>query len=406
MSKEKMYIVASNVDDSIKAVSSVYEIFIVPTFVEFEKFIEGTPISIDTIIVSANDLPFTSTNMSRLINLVNSRFLKLRKNCIYLVDFDTDLNVVREFLDDIKDIIVCYQGDLSMQFISDIVDGTGRDSDETETEVATYRMRAKDYVESQNIKKYQTDENRYPTDEDLLSDVPPVEEPRIVLPDVNVTTNVYYVVGKNSIERSLFTFLEAQYLSLIGKVVFMESDLQYHTLSDMVTKSGVSIDFYELLDFKMNPSGVLERIKMSQERLIFIGCKNRMDMDYNFVYDVILSNLEDFVDYFVKECDFDQAPYGSFYNIVCGDTVPEVLECVNSLKYDIDPECVSFVGLRTRDIAPVNIYSQEMASIIQVLMHNDKVKAEVISAYGVRMRKEGFIYDLSSIIGGGNPRQN
>lgn len=406
ISKERMFIVAGNVDDSIKGITPVYDITIVPNFLEFEEFIDTTPIKIGTIIISANELQFTSVNMERLINLLNKDFLKLTGKCLYLIDNETDKHVVSSYLEEASEgKILCYQGDLSMSFISDIVDGTGRDSDESEVEVVTYRMRASEYIQNQQIKKYETDEEKYETDEENLAGIPAVEEPKTIIPDVEVVTTCYYVVGANSIERSLFTFLEAQYLALIGKVIFMESDVTYHTLTDMVTKSNVDYEYFDVEEFKINCSGTLERIKMSQNRIIFIGSKKRTVYDYNFMYDILLSNLENNIDFFIKECDFDQTPYGEYYNIVCEDTVPKLLECVNSLCYDVDSKYASFIGIRTRDLGPLNINSTEMSDMVKVLLQKEDLVAEVVSAYGINLKGDNFVYDLFSYIGRGNQRQ-
>lgn len=405
INKENMFIIASNVDDSIKGITPIYDITVVPTFLEFEEFIDSTPMKIGTIIISAKELQFTSVNMERLINTLNKDFLKLTGKCLYLIDESMNKDVISNYLDEASARrVLCYQGDLSMSFISDIVDGTGRESDESEVEIVTYRMRASEYVQNQQIKKYETDEDKYETDEDSLTGIPTVEEPKTIIPSVDITTTCYYVVGANSIERSLFSFLEAQYLALSGKVIFMESDVTYHTLTDIVTKSNVDYEYYDVEEFKVNCYGTLDKIKMSQSRIIFVGSKRRTKYDYDFMYDILLSNLDKNIDYFIKECDFDQTPYGEYYNIVCEDTVPKVIECINSLCYDVDPKYASFIGVRTRDLSPININSSEMTDLVRILLQKENLVAEVVSAYGINLKGDNFVYDLFSYIGRGNPR--
>lgn len=406
ISKERMFIVAGNIDDSIKSVTPVYDISIFSNFLLFEDYINTTPIVLGSIVISERELPFTSSNMARLLDLLSAPFLKLTGSCIYLIGEDTSKDAVSSFLEDNGiETIIFYQGDLSSRFISDIVSGAGRIADEAETEVITYRMRASEYAVAQNIKKYESDDNTYETDEERLSEIPAIEEPIIQVPSVDIMSNTYYVVGKLSMERTLFTFIEAQYLSLSGKTLIVESDVQYHRLTDMALKSSVEFEFIDIEDFNVNPTKIIQDIKASSARLIIIGCKNRIMFDYDFVFDILSSNLMGYVDFFIKECDFTQTPYGSYYNIVCADTVPDVLECCNSLVYDVDEEKVVMIGVRTNSKNECNITSTEMTEIVRIVLEKNNLIAEVVEANGINLRGEGIVYDVFSIISRGNERQ-
>lgn len=406
ISKERMFIVAGNIDDSIKSVTPVYDISIFSNFLLFEDYINTTPIVLGSIVISERELPFTSSNMARLLDLLSAPFLKLTGSCIYLIGEDTSKDAVSSFLEDNGiETIIFYQGDLSSRFISDIVSGAGRIADEAETEVITYRMRASEYAVAQNIKKYESDDNTYETDEERLSEIPAIEEPIIQVPSVDIMSNTYYVVGKLSMERTLFTFIEAQYLALSGKTLIVESDVQYHRLTDMALKSSVEFEFIDIEDFNVNPTKIIQDIKASSARLIIIGCKNRIMFDYDFVFDILSSNLMGYVDFFIKECDFTQTPYGSYYNIVCADTVPDVLECCNSLVYDVDEEKVVMIGVRTNSKSECNITSTEMTEIVRIVLEKNNLIAEVVEANGINLRGEGIVYDVFSIISRGNERQ-
>ncbi len=406
ISKEKMFIVAGNVDDSIKSVTPVYDISIYPNFLMFEEFINTTPIVLSTIVISERELPFTSTNMARLLDLLATPFLKLTGTCVYLISEDTSKDAVSSFIEDNGIInISFYQGDLSSRFISEIVSGSARVADESETEVITYRMRASEYAVEQNIKRYESDDDSYITDEEALSGIPDMPEPQVEIPSIDVISNTYYVVGKSSMERTLFTFIEAQYLSLTGKTLIVESDVQYHRLTDMCLKSDAQFDYIDISEFNVNPTKVIQDIKNSIAKLVIIGCKNRTVYNYDFTFDLLLSNLSGYVDFFIKECDFSQTPYGSCYNIVCADTVPDVLECCNSLMYDVDEDKVTMIGVRCNSKTEVNISSSEMTDIVRVVLEKDNIKAEVVEANGINLRGEGIVYDVLSIISRGNERQ-
>lgn len=406
IAKEKMFIVAGNIDDSIKSISAVYDISIFPNFVAFEDYINTTPIVLGCIIISERELPFTSTNMARVLDLLAAPFLKLTGNCIYLISEETSKDVVSSFFEDNQiTTIIAYQGDLSQRFIGDIISGAARIADESETEVITYRMRASEYAIAQNVKKYETDDDGYVTDEEALAEIPDIPEPMVEVPSVDILTSIYYVVGKQSLERTLFTWIEAQYLSLNGKVLIIESDVMYHRLTDMVMKTDFDFELIDMFDFMVNPTAVINQIKTSAAKLIVLGCKQRTYYDYDFTFDIIVSNLTGWVDYFIKECDFSQTPYGQFYNIVCADTVPDILECCNSLAYDVDEEKVVMVGLRTAQQSDINCSSKEMQDIVQSVLEKNKLQAEVVEAKGINLKGEEVVYDVFSIISRGNERQ-
>ena len=152
IAKEKMFIVASNIDDSIKSVTPVYDITIFPNFLKLESYLDSTPAVLGSIIISERELPFTSTNMSRLLEMLAQPFLKLTGSCIYLIGEGTSKDVVSDFLEDNQITNIMYQGDLSSRFIADVVSGAARIADESETEIITYHMRASEYAMAQNIK--------------------------------------------------------------------------------------------------------------------------------------------------------------------------------------------------------------------------------------------------------------
>lgn len=406
IAKDKMFVVAGNIDDSIKSITPVYDISIYPNFLLFEDYINSTPVRLGSIVISERELPFTSTNMARLLDILSAPFLKITGPCIYLISNETSKDAVSSFLEDNGiESIVYYQGDLSSRFISDIISGAARVADEAETEVITYRMRASEYAVSQNIKKYETDEEPYETDEELLSKIPSMEPPEVQIPSVDVQSNTYYFVGKRSLERTLFAFIGAQYLALSGKTILIESDVQFHRLTDIAMRSSTEFEYLDLVDFNTNPTKTIQDIKASNARLIILGTTERIVYDYDFVFDIISSNLLGYIDFFVKECDFTQTPYGSYYSIICADTVPDILECCDSIVYDVDEEKVTMIGVRTNAKSECNVSSSEMTDICRVVLDKTKLVAQVVEANGINLRGEDIVYDVFSVIGRGNERQ-
>lgn len=405
-SRDKLILVAGNVDDSIKSITPVYDITIYPTFLKFEEFINGTPIVIDSIIILERELQFTSANMARILSLLAEPFLKLTGKLVYLISPETSAKAVQSFIDenDIKNFVF-YQGDLNSQFIANVISGVVRDADEEETEIVTYRVRATEYAVSQGVKKYESDKGDYITDEEELMDIPDLPEPQTQIPDINILSNTYYFVGEPSYERTLLSFIVAQYLSLNGKTLIVESDVEYHRLSDMVLRANVKYEFYYIDKFFENPTNVLNEIKMSNANLIVLGIEERYKYDYIFLFDLLWNNLQGYINYFIKECDFREAPYSQAYNIVCANTVPDVIKCCQQLMYDIDENNVNIISVRTNRKNECNLTSTETAEMFKAMLDKDYINAQVVELTGLCLKGDESIYDIFSIIGRGNERQ-
>ena len=403
IARDKLFIVAENIDDSLQAQITAYELKIFRTFTELESYINRVPVVLETLVISQRVLPFTGQNMQRVINLTESPFLRLTGNVVYLINKDVDYDVVNNFLDDrqINNWAV-YQGDLSVKFITDIVMGNGRQAQESVNEIVTYRMRASDYVKQQNQLKYEDNTAKYLTDDDLLQGIPDVEEPEEIMPVSEHSLKISYIVGEPSVERSLMVFLASQYLSMKQRVLILERDSEYHTLGEIVTKSSAKYTYIDVEEFLKDVSAALDKVRNAKYRLIFIGSKNRTKYDYNFLFEVLQSNLKDSLDYMIRECDFEDTPYGKYYTVVCQNNIPAILRCCNSIKYEINPEMVTFVGVQSSSLGALNLTSREMQGIIEILLSCNGIFTLVVQARGLVLKNEEVVYDILSIINRGN----
>lgn len=397
--KDKMYLVAGNVDDSIKSQTTVYDITLFKSFVDFEKYVDSTPVIIDTLVLTTNELQFTNTNMMRLLAILDSPFMKIKGNVVYLVDNTYDLKTINDFLNS-KSLTswAVYQGDLSNKFISEIVSGEGRQTVEGQVDIVTYRIRASDYVKQQTSLKYESDDNDYMTDENMLRDIPDEVEPEDINPTTEAIAKVNYVVGDNSIERTLMAFFLAQYRSMERKTIIIEKDSEYHTLTEFVTKTGIDCEFITIDEIVDDITSVINTIRATAKKLIVIGCIKRMVYDYNFIMDILQSNLKTDVSYFIRECNYEETPYGRTYSIVVKNTVPDVLKCCNSLKFDIIPDDVTFIGMQLGNLGPVNITSKEMNAVITSVLGKNGIVAQVIKTEGVLLKGDEVVYDILGIL--------
>lgn len=402
IARDKVFVVADNVDDSLQVRVTAYDVKVFRTFTEFESYINATPVVLDTLVISARVVPFTGQNMSRVLMSVNSPFLKLNGGVLYLVDQDTDMDTVNLFLEEknLRNWIV-YSGDLSAKFITDVVTGTGRNMQEGINEVVTYRIRTEEYIKQQNQLHYENTGERYEIDSELQG-IPTIDEPEEIIPSIGEDTILNYIVGEPSLERSLLVFLLAQYLSLKQKVLILEKDTDYHMLGEILTKSTVPFKYVDVEDLFKDVSQAMDQIKGSNDNLIFIGSKNRVKYDYNFTFDLLWSNLKENFNQMIRECDFDETPYGRYYTVVTQNTVPALLKCCNSLKHAIDTQMVTFVGMQSSNLGALNLTSAEMKGITELVLNCNGIAAQVVQANGLLLKGDSVVYDILGVINRGN----
>lgn len=398
ISKPKMIIVSSLLDDSIKAITPIYDVLLFKSFVDLEQFVDATPIIVDTLIVSADACAFNSTNMVRLMNVYKSPFFTLQGSLIYLVGQEVKLEVVLNFVESkqLQDWVV-YQGDLAPGFISDIITGEGRSSEEGRVDLVTYRVRTNDYVAMTNNGETLFVDNDYVTDDEDLAGIPDVSIPEDVIPTIQDEALTYHVVGKNSVERTLFAFLLQQYLSMSGKTLIVERDWHFHLLTEFVTKAGVDCEFIQVKELFKDIRQGINRIANTTKRMVVVGCVDYVDYDYTLLFDILVSNLSDHVSNFVKECSFEEAPYGKPYIIVMGNTIPAVLESCSLLSFEIGAD-TTFVGLELNELYPATLTSDEMSTVISSALQVDKITSQVIKAKSLLLRKGSNLYDICSLI--------
>lgn len=402
MIRDKMFVISELLDESIKSQTPVYDVSLFKTFLDFENFIEGTPIIINTLIITTRELPFNNSNMARLMQSINSPFLQITGPLIYIVDEGYNKRVIDNFMkqNSIEKYAI-YQGTVDVRFVTDIITGEARDSQEQQTYEVTYRIRAKDFIKQADSLKYEDVEQHYKADEEDLQDIPDEEEPKDIRPELDYDTNITYVAGCDREERTVMAFLIAQYKSLTGKTVIIEHDEQYHRLTEYYTKSQLeNVLFITMNEIYQNVQEVISRIKNSQDRLIVIGCIDKVTYDYNFMFTLLYSNLRTFVSDFIMECNFDEVPYGVSVIYVTANTVPQVLETATNIVQVVDPKRTIFIGLQMHDINPIDLNTDEMLAIFAAVLSFNEVDGEVFYAGSIKLKGDKSAYDIFSIISG------
>lgn len=400
MIRDKMFVISELLDESIKSQTPVYDISLFRSFIDFENFIEGIPVIINTLVITTNELPFNNSNMARLMQSVNSPFLQITGSIIYIIDDSYQKKVVESFMkqNEVQKYAV-YQGTIDVRFVTDIITGEARESQEQQAYEVTYRIRAKDFIKQADALKYDDLDTHYVSDEEDLQDIPDEEIPDDIRPSEDYDTEITYISGSDREERTVLAFLIAQYKSLSGKTVIIEHDKEFHRLTEYYTKSGIEDAlFITMNEVYQNVHEVIVKIIETSSKLIVIGAIDRINYDYSFIFSLFYSNLRTYVTDFIMECDYKEVPYGVHVIYVTANTVPQVLETAVNIRQVVDTDKTVFIGLQMHDIAPIDLATQEMTSIFAAVLNLEDVIGEVLYAGSIKLKGEQSAYDIFSII--------
>lgn len=400
VAREKMFVVSEILDESIKSQTTVFDVRLFKNYVDFESFIEGTPIIINTLVITSRELPFNNSNMTRLSTTLGSPFLRIDGQVIYVIDNDYDKKVVTKFFENnnFGVSVVIYQGDITLRYVTDIVTGEARDVQENKTYEVVYRVRASEYVKKQSTLSYETLDDDYVTDEDDMEGIPEEEVPEDIVPEANLDLQIKYVCGVDREERTAIVFLMAQYLSLSSKTIIIEHDKDYHRLTEFYTKSQIGGLFINIMEIYQNVAEVINRIKQTPEKLIVIGTVERVKYDYNFLFTLLYNNLRDSVSYMIMECDFHELPYNVNTIYVSANTVPEILKLATSIVQPVIPEKTKFIGMQMNRLNPCYVNTPEMLSILSVILEKNKLDGQVLFTGGIKLKEDNSTYDIFSIL--------
>ena len=390
ISKDRVFVISSNVDDSIKSVSLYSEVHLFKTFTAFENYVDVNPIDAETIIINSKDLPFTNSSMNRIVAILNSTFVALNGNMYYLVDDEQ----IKEKVDELckrngYDKLKClYLRTLYARDVASVLTGEALSSKETAVELRTFRIRAADYVRTKGEQESLDYSDKYITDEDELSgitDEPVPEDLRFSSKPKAVRCNI---CCNNLRERSVWVLLKAQYLAMNGKTLVLERDTDYHTLFDMLTKSDIDYEFFDVVDIIRDVSDVIQQIRSCRSKLIFIGTKARLKYNYDVLLDILMSNLDDNVDYYIYESTLNNIPYGVRVDIVTPTTVPELLRSLNEMSGISRFEDVTFIGLDITNLGSVSITESEYKAVLETILQENNIKSVVVRTRGIILRRE------------------
>ena len=367
------------------------------TMEELAQHIETTPIRAEFLYFTQETIPHTNTTLNYLIRMLENPFLKVDRVCYITEQGAKEIPSVKYIIEEKGfqnwEIV---EGFLTREYVTGIITGSLRTDSFNKKRKALYRVPRTAYVQDR-IKNKQALEEEYIDDEKLLKDVPPVDVPEPTIHESSEVAPIIHIAGQKCDERTALAFLIGQYLAMEGKTVMLDKDVEYHTLSEFCTKSGVDCRMITISEFLEDPNPQLEIIKGCPEKFIVITAVERIRYSYAFLCNVLYANLASRISFFIREDDLDEAPLTQHYLVAMPASVIGCLSTcesidVNYVKY------MHFVGVNLQSLMETRI--QNGATIDAIL--SDVLGAAIKGSQIINIRslKIGGAdsYDLRSII--------
>lgn len=397
MVTKTLIVVSSLVDATIKEYQPDVDFRIFKTIEELGNYLDKNPLRAQTLYFTKEVTGGLNASFTYMRKLVTENDYLVVDNVIYLTEENSDeLESINYLIEEFNltnwEII---QGSMSRAFVTEIINGTFRGDKMNVKYKAVYRQPRADYVKNK-IKQYSSMEEDYTDDDHDLADIPDEEIPEIPVPQIKEHLDYVYIAGLKGLERTAFAFIAAQYLSLTEKTLIVESDNDYHTVTEFATKAGVEATYVTITQIYENPTLAIEIIKNAKTNLVIISCVDRIDFDYKYICQLLYYNLiEDFT-YLVVETDLEEISTDHVSVVTVPSTVLGVLSTGEKIDKSYVPFC-RFVGINLNYLPEIHVNSGIVVStLLSDILSVQDIICPVVTINSLKM--SGAIYDLGSIL--------
>lgn len=397
--KQTVVVISRLIDITLSERQRDTEFLIFKTLEELDEYSNRTPIRASALYFSDDILTIINPSLDFLYNLLQRTYVSVDK-VVMVADIDS------KAIDAFKMIIetngiqnwTYISGDLSREFMVGVITGSALDDSFDMKRKVVIRVPRQEYVQIKSQHLEQMRGEHYKDDDNSLEEM----EDEVIIPiapmDIEAIAQVYNIIGEPTIERRLYTFIIAQYLSLQGKTILIESDSDYHQLGDMITKSGVKYAEFSVTDFYDDCSAVLQKIDDSNASLICILSRGKFNYNYQFLVNLIYSNLSDRIKYIMKEGNFGDEPPATPYTIVFPATVPECIKASEKVRISTLNNAF-FVGVHLNTPKQIRIQnSNQFIPIVEDITHSQgSIKGALVELNSLLIGGD-TTYDIGSVL--------
>ena len=399
MQTKTIIVISGQVDATIKEYQPDVDFKIYRTIEEFGNVLDTTPIRAQTLFFTKDVVGGVNTTLSYLRTLLTENDYLVVDQVVYITETDSEeLVSVRYLIEEfgLKNWEIC-EGNMSRVFIAEVINGTFRGDKMSTARKAVYRRPRADYVRQQ-LREQSTLGEEYTDDEHDLGGIPDEEIPIPEPPRREEHLQYMYIAGLPGYERTVFAFLAAQYISLTDRVILVESDPDYHTLTEFSTKSGVDAMRINMSMLYENPLSIIEAIRDSDKNLVIVECIDRIDFDYKYICSLLYYNLiEDFT-YMISEINIDEITSNMVATVTVPSTVIGTLQTGELVDKSIVNNC-RFVGVNLKHLPTIHINSGVvMSTILSDILSTADIVCPVVTVTSLLLNSTA--YDLGGILGG------
>ncbi len=397
MTDKTNIIISSMVDATIKEQQPDVDFKMFRQIEQLGEYLEADAIRAELMFITSDVIVQPNSSFSYIIDMLqNNNFLKVDKVVYITEQKSPELKALRYLLDEyeIKNWEIV-EGPMTRVYVSEVINGTFRKDFYSAKRKAVVRKPRKEYVKQKLRDKSSLDEE-YKDDESDLMDIPDEPVPKDSVQLMKSSMEKVYITGYKREERTAFAFLSAQYLSLSGKTLFIESDPEYHEVTEFVTKSELDALLIPIDTLYSRPNDIISEIKNTDRKLIILTCTNRFLFSYRFLCDFLYYTLYDSVTYMIIEAHFEEVPKQTACSVVLPNTVIGCLELSESIDVDMLPYC-RFVAVSFNQIPEVHINSGAVLSkILQDVLSDTSIVCPVVTITSLRINETP--YDLGAIL--------
>lgn len=398
MSSKCIIIISGLVDATIKEYQPDIDFKMFKNIDMLNNYLLTNPIRADLLFFTQDVVVGASSSFSFLKDIVTENDYLAVDKVIYISEEDAkELNALRYLIDEFKlsnwEII---EGSLNRSFIQEVINGTYRGDKFSTNRKAVIRRPRADYVK-ERLKNHESLSEEYMDDENDLVDIPDEEIPVVEIEERKLDLQKVYIAGIKSRERTAFSILVAQYLSRTDKVLLIESDPEYHLVTEFITKAKIPCSEFTVTNLYENIGQAIENIRNAENNLVVIECIDRIPFDYRYLSALLYYNLKEDFSYIITETEIEELPHATPVNVVIPSTITGLLSTGELIDKSIIPYC-RFVGVDLKDLPETHVSSGlVMSKILNDILTETNIVCPVVTMSSLRLGE--VAYDLGGLIG-------
>ena len=393
----KIIVISNRIDNLIKEHAEGDEIFWFMNMTKLAEFLKNNRLKVDTLYFTRDVLePTITSNLTLMLELLDNPFL-VEENVVYMTEIDSsEIDTVKYIMNE-RNLLkwTIHEGYLTRDYITNYVLGKSESLKLNPSRKVDFRERVSKLsdraVSNDDIEEL---DEGYNIEDNIDIDKDTIDEEVFVHVEEDLRTcKLKYISGLPSKERTAFAFLLAQFLAKKDKVVIVESDTKYLTMTDMIIRSGVNCLRLSIDNLYRDPESTLLAIKKSGESLILLTTQtSKNSIDYEFICNLLYYNLKDSIDYLIKEVELEDLNLSTEYICVLPNNVVDILKTVTNMVSNYKKKC-KFVAVEASSIAEITIRdSKALSAFVRDLLEMEELDIPIYKLKNLKLG--GSVSDL------------